>query len=151
MSIGWDLPKGEAAFWAVRKHDVHTGIDLHCPEGTMVVALQAGRVVAVLPFTGPEADSPWWNPTQAVLVEDGEGVWLYGEVSPLVAVGAELSAGDPVGTVVRVLRHDKGRPTSMLHLERYRPGTREPVWWRLGEPQPEPLLDPTPLLFKEGG
>lgn len=140
------IPEGPGAFGAVRRHDVHTGVDLYCPEGTVVVAIERGFVVAIVPFTGPAADSPWWEPTVAVLVEGPSGVVLYGEIAPIVTAGTPVSAGDPLGHVVRVLRHDKGHPTAMLHLERYVAGVREPVWWRLGEDQPGVLLDPTPLL-----
>lgn len=140
------LPDGPGAFGAVRRHDVHTGVDLYCPEGTEVIAVEAGVVVAVLPFTGPRADSPWWEDTDAVLVEGASGVVLYGELGPAVAVGDRCRAGDLLGHVVRVLRRDKGRPVAMLHLELYAPGAREPVWWLLGDDRPGPLRDPTPLL-----
>ncbi|MNL39530.1 hypothetical protein D3C87_1618140 [compost metagenome] len=36
---------------------------------------------------------------------------------------------------------------SMLHMERYLPGTREFVeQWLIGEPQPQNLVDPTELI-----
>lgn len=140
------LPSGEGTFGALRRHDVHTGVDLHCAAGTPVVAIEAGTVVAVLPFTGPAAESPWWEPTEAVLVEGASGVVVYGEVAPRVLPGAVLAMGDPIGTVVRVLRHDKGRPTAMLHLELLAPGARDVVWWRHGEPVPPVLRDPGPWL-----
>lgn len=153
MSARWPLPEvaparpaGQGAFGAHRRYDIHTGVDLYCPEGSTVAAITGGRVVAVLPFTGPLAESPWWLPTEAVMIEDPEGVWLYGELSSHLSVGQVVSAGDRVGQITRVLRHDKGKPTTMLHLERYAPGAREPVWWRHDEPMPELLRDPTALL-----
>lgn len=146
VGIPPSLPSGEGAFGAVRRHDVHTGVDLYCPDGTPVVAIEDGLVVAVLPFTGPAAGSPWWASTEAVLVEGDSGVWVYGEVAPAVLPGTDVRAGDGIGRVVRVLRHDKGLPTSMLHVERYAPGTRDVVWWRHGEPIPDGLRDPTPGL-----
>ena len=155
--VRWPLPEvppalpaagDPGAFGAVRRHDVHTGVDLHCPEGSLVVAIEPGVVAAVLAFTGSGAGSPWWNDTDAVLVEGSSGVVVYGEVRAAadVRVGTRVSAGDPLGRVVRVLRHDKGRPMSMLHVELYAAGVRDPVWWRLGEPMPAGLCDPTPLL-----
>jgi hypothetical protein len=39
----------------------------------------------------------------------------------------------------------------MLHLELYRHGTRAAVWWRLDEPRPANLLDPTPYLLNAVG
>lgn len=142
--LAWSDAPGQ--FGAVRRHDVHTGVDLYCPAGSLVVAVEGGAVVAVEDFTGPDAGSPWWLPTQAVLVEGASGVVVYGEVAPLVAPGDRVEAGGPVGAVLRVLRRDKGRPTAMLHLELMVPGSRATVWWRLGQDWPAPLLDPTPRL-----
>jgi murein DD-endopeptidase MepM/ murein hydrolase activator NlpD len=135
-------------FGAIRKHDIHTGVDLYCPEGTEVVAVEAGVVVAVVPFTGPATDppSPWWNATDAVLIENRDEVLCYGEIQSVVAVGDKVEAGQIIGKVGQVLKNDKGRPMSMLHFEMYEPGTREPVWWQHGEPTPTNLIDPTPLL-----
>ncbi len=158
----WPLPgvsiaviprEGEpGAFGAVRRHDVHTGVDLHCGAGQSVLAVERGVVVAVEEFTGPAAGSPWWLPTRAVLVEGASGVVLYGEVVPegAMVTGALVAQGDRVGVVTRVLRHDKGAPTTMLHLELYAPGVRSGVWWRHGEARPEGLRDPTAHLRAMG-
>lgn len=135
-----------ARFGAVRTHDIHTGIDLHCDPGTKVSAMEAGTVVAVVDFTGPEAGSPWWHSTKAVMVEGDSGVLLYGELRTSLNVGDYLFAGDYIGDIKTVLKIDKGKPLAMLHLELYTPGTKEPVWWTLNSPQPDDLLDPTFLL-----
>ena len=140
------LPDTLGRFGAVRKHDVHTGVDLYCAVSSKVVAVEAGEVVAIEPFTGPEAESPWWLSTEAVLVEGASGVVVYGEVFPEVQVGAHLGAGDYVGRVMRVLKEYKGRPTSMLHLELMTPGARTTVWWRLDEERPAVLCDPTSYI-----
>lgn len=136
------------AFGTPRKHDIHTGIDFYVDEGTPVYAMQEGTVVAVMPFTGVDANCPWWLDTQAVAVEDADGVWLYGEIAAEVVVGDVLIEGSRVGEVRRVLRHDKGRPMSMLHMERYVHGTREfaPLW-ELDKPQPASLIDPTEIFI----
>ena len=136
----------QGAFAAVRTHDTHTGVDLYCDVGQTVTAVEDGQVVAVTQFTGG-AESPWWNDTWAVMVEGASGVVTYGEITPLVQEGVVVRAGDPVGTVLRVLKKDKGRPTSMLHLELYTHGTRAHPWWR-GDTQPPELLDPTDALLR---
>lgn len=143
------LPTGEhpGAFGVVRKHHVHEGIDFYAPAGTVVSAVQDGEVVAVMPFTGPAAGLPWWEDTEIVLVEGASGVVAYGEIAPCVAVGQRVVAGEPVGAVKRVLRHDKGRPTCMLHLELHAPGTRTTPEWYLERGRPATLLDPTPHLL----
>jgi len=139
-------PSPAGCFGYPRKFDVHTGVDLYCDPGQEVVAVEPGTVVTVEAFTGPEAESPWWNPTWAVLVEGASGVVVYGEVEPLVVEGQQVAVGMPVGHVLTVLKKDKGLPMTMLHLELMVPGSRSTVWWPEGQPQPECLLDPTPLL-----
>lgn len=139
------------AFGAVRKHDIHTGIDLYCQDNAEVRVIEEGRIVAIEAFTGSHADSPWWNDTWAVLVEGSSGVICYGEIRVYKSyeVGMQMYPGDCIGHVIPVLKQDKGvTPTTMLHFEVYRPGTMKTVWWHHGEPQPESLLDPTELVRK---
>lgn len=71
------------AFGARRKFDHHTGVDLYATRPVPVFPIEDGRVVDIIEFTGEKAipASPWWNRTQAVLVEGRTGVILYGEVS----------------------------------------------------------------------
>lgn len=143
-------PPHPGSFGAKRKFDIHTGIDLYCPEGSMVVAVEPGTVVEVENYTGPNADdpSPWWLDTKAVLVEGESGVICYGEIDTELKREQVVLAGDKIGTTKRVLRHDKGKPTCMLHFELYKPGTKETVWWHEGPMYGRPvnLLDPTNLL-----
>jgi hypothetical protein len=138
------------AFGTMRRHHVHEGVDLYCAEGTMVSVVERGTVVAIEHFTGARSNppSPWWLDTKAVLVEGQSGVVLYGEVEPCpgLIVGAHLECGQVLGRVVRVLRHDKGRPVSMLHIELHTQGTRcSRPWSREREP-PDSLRDPTLFL-----
>lgn len=158
------VPKGDqhpGAFAAVRKHDIHTGIDLYAPVGQPVIAMEDGVIVAIdRAFTGG-ADTPRdangnpiWLPTAAVLVEGERGVILYGELEPVpgLAVGTSVTRGARLGSILPVLppksreyRNPANSP-SMLHLELYEPGIRTAAWWKLGEPRPLGLLDPTPLV-----
>jgi len=139
------------SFGAVRRHDIHTGVDLYAPVGAEVVAVEDGVIVSIEAFTGPAAGSPWWNDTTYVMVEGASGVVLYGEIATVSRVGDLVSAGDHVGNVQRVLtkparRDIPGHLSSMLHVELYIPFWRKPLWWRTGESQPNGLLDPTPFL-----
>lgn len=112
------------------------------------MAVEEGEVVAVIPFTGPQIKLDHWLDTDAVLVEGKSGVIIYGELDPSVQLGQKVRAGDSLGSVKRVLRHDKGRPTSMLHLELHTHGTRK---WYEGfkeEGVLETLMDPTSHLLK---
>lgn len=135
------------AFGTVRKHDIHTGVDLYCEDKAEVFAVEDGIVVFISPFTGDQAGSPWWNNTQAIGVLGASGVVVYGEVTSLVAVGDKVSGGQSIASVDQVLKKDKGRPVSMLHIELYNK-IMEPVWWHHENSQPEGLLDPTDFLKK---
>lgn len=144
-----DLPGLEGGFGFKRKHDIHTGVDLYTYPGMSVLAVEEGEIVAIEDFTGPKAGSPWWNDTQAVLIEGKSGVVCYGEiVTPKeMRVGDKVEREQYVGGVRTVLKEDKGKPMTMLHIELYTHGTRETVWWRHGEPKPANLLDPMEHLM----
>ena len=142
------IPDGDhrGAFGKVRKYDTHTGVDLYCNPATRVIAVESGIVVSIENFTGPDAGSPWWNATKAILVEGASGVILYGEIEPeaQIKIGKPVMCGEILGTVKTVLKKDKGQPMTMLHLELYKHGTNESVWWHTD--RPNNLLDPTKLL-----
>lgn len=135
------------SFAVLRKHDIHTGIDLYCQPDEEVLACEDGEVVKIENFTGEGANppSPWWNETQAVLIEGKFGVLVYGEIKPIdgLKVGDKVKAGQVIGNVQTVLKKDKGKPMTMLHFEMYVKGTRETVVWNKAEERPESLLNPT--------
>ncbi len=142
-------PLDQGQFEAVRKHDIHTGIDLYAPHGSYVVAIEAGTVTGVIDFTGPSVGTPWWAETKAVLIYGYSGTILYGEVTPHVKVGDYVEPGEIIGTVTQVLLKDKGKPMSMLHLELYvGEETTSCEAWELGAQRPEGLCDPTMLVEK---
>lgn len=147
------MPDEPGCFGVFRKSDRHTGVDLYCELGTEVVACEDGIVRVIEPFTGPTAESPWWNDTVAVLIEDGWKVSVYGEISrPLVTEGQQVKRGQVIGVIDRpVLKSNKGRPMVMLHFERMHCWARKTLWWKLGEQQPQALLDPTDYLLKAAG
>lgn len=140
------------AFGCIRKHDIHTGVDLYVPGPEPFYAVEAGRVVATESFTGPEADSPWWLSTKSILVKGASGVVCYGEVAPIVKVGDDIRLSQHLGSVAPVLKEAKtrkdipGHSNFMLHLELYKPGTKGSVWWYKGDNKPEALCDPTDFL-----
>lgn len=145
------LGRHPGAFGVERKHHRHEGVDLYAAERSAVAAMEAGTVVAIERFTGPEAGSPWWLPTDCVMVAGESGVLNYGEIKPAraLSVGDRVEAGEVLGQVATVLREDKGRPRSMLHFERYVHGTTKPIAsWPLDATQPPQLLDPTGLLLR---
>lgn len=144
------MPDEPGTFGFVRKHHIHEGVDLYCPEGTRVAPVESGLVVSVIPFTGEHADppSPWWNETQAVLVEGPSGVVVYGEIIAHVMAGQPVNTRTVIGRVRTVLKKDKGRPMSMLHLELHERGTRNAFDWFIDQPRPPSLLDPTPHLIE---
>lgn len=151
-----NLPVSEhvGAFGVKRKHHFHEGVDLYAPEGTVVRAVEDGVVVRVAQFTGEAVDMPWWEDTWAVMVEGQSGVVVYGEIVPCsdligpTPLRTEVCVGDPIGAVKRVLKVDKGRPMSMLHLELRKHGTTDWSGWYEETGRPDNLLDPTPHLLR---
>lgn len=138
------------AFGVERKHHRHEGVDLYAPEGTLVHCMEEGIILYIGPFTGPAAGHPHWRDTQCIMVQHVFGVINYGEidVDPKWEVGMTVYFNEVLGTVKTVLKVDKGRPMSMLHIERYVTGTSVPIFeWKKTEQQPPQLLDPTSILF----
>ncbi len=137
----------DGRFGGRRKYDTHTGIDLYCDENTEVRAMESGVIVNICDFTGEKAGSPWWNDTKAVMIESESGVVLYGEIQPLFywRRGDQIKEGSIIGHVKQVLKNDKGRPMTMLHLELYEIGYRgDGEWWR--EERPAQLKNIEELL-----
>lgn len=147
------IPIGQhpGSFGFVRSHDIHTGVDLYAPVGCPVHAMQGGKVISIEWFTGETINMPWWENTRAVYIESETGVFNYGEIfeRPNLKIGDKVQGGDFIGYVVPVLKHFKGRPQSMLHIELYDHGYTD-TWdaWKVGESQPEHLKDPTKYLLK---
>ena len=143
-----EIPVGPhlAAFGVERAHHMHEGMDFYGQDGEDVFAVEKGVIVAIEEFTGPQVGSPWWNQTWSVLVEGETGVVVYGEIIPdaHIKVGEMVGMGQLIGQIRQVLTKNKGRPMSMLHLELHHHGTRKSSEWKVGEPIPETLRDPTP-------
>ena len=140
------------AFGAIRKFDIHEGVDIYTHDGADVHAVEDGVVTAVYEFTGKNADCNWWNETWCINVESKSGVVTYGELAePMINVGAKVYAGGIIGHVTPVLKPEKYRPdirnhsVAMLHLE-LRSETCHLDGWKLGEQRDRKLLDPTPYL-----
>lgn len=145
------VPTGQhvGAFGVERKHHIHEGVDLYGDKGQSVFAIEDGIIVGIHPFTGEHVGSPWWNDTSCVMIEGDSGVINYGELDVYnhLSVGQEVAVGEYIGKLQSVLKKDKGRPMTMLHLERYVRGTTVPIKeWTLGTPQPKELINPTTLL-----
>jgi hypothetical protein len=115
--------------------------------------MESGKIIAIDWFTGPSINMPWWNDTRAVYIEGESGVFNYGEIQELpgLKVGDSIERGQYIGYVLTVLRKYKGRPMSMLHLELYDHGYVD-TWreWKIGDPKPEHLKDPTDYLIGDG-
>ena len=134
----------QGGFGYIRKYDIHTGIDLYCSENDEVYAMEDGNIINIEKFTGAWADSPWWNDTEAILIESKSGVILYGEieVDDNIRNKKTVSKGELLGRIKPVLKKDKGIvPVNMLHLELYKKSTKKSVWWKLNEKRPNNLLD----------
>lgn len=160
---GIPVNKHPGSFSCLRKHDVHTGVDLYCNDGEIIYSCTDGVVVEIKPFTGPSIGHTWWNETNAIVVDTGTNYILYGECeSTGISEGSIVKRGQVIGSVKQVLPSHKlrkdipGHSCSMLHLELLR---RNPIFtefqgrngfmtWDLGKPQPYDLFDPTQQLIK---
>ena len=117
----WSLPVsgyhltgrfGDAdSLWAT----VHTGLDFAADEGTTIRSVASGIVTSV------EYDGSYGERT-VVTLRDGTEVWYCHQATQAVAVGQQVAAGEPIGTV-----GSTGNTTGPhLHLE-VRPHGGEPV------------------------
>ena len=145
------------AFGCARKHNFHEGVDLYGKEGDWVYAIRDGVVVTNIKFTGPSVGFPWWLETNALLIQDEEGYYVYGEIKSDLKAGDKVKVGQKIAEMVPVLPPEKFRPdipehsVTMLHLERYNEFYyREMGWssWEHREDRPVYLEDPTQDLIK---
>lgn len=148
------LPKSTepGSFGFVRRHDIHTGVDLYCKDGEPVYAMEDGIISNYGPFTGIGAGSDWWEDTDFICIKGKSGKILYGEIAlnKNMLSKSFVKEGDVLGYVKRVLKVDKGRPMTMLHIELYNEqysGTGE-IWY-LATPKPKYLEDVSVLLQKQ--
>lgn len=142
----WMWPDYPGTFGATRKFNKHPGLDLYCDVGTQVFAVEDGICIGIKYFTGELVNSPWWHNTYCILVKGKSGVVNYGEImyDESVYVGDPIGRGELLGTVMRVLKKDKNRPTSMLHFELYKDSG---IYVRPADlEEPNDLIDPAPKL-----
>lgn len=122
---GIPINRHPGAFGCPRKFDIHTGIDLYGDEGDIIRAIRSGEVIRNSQFTGEALGFAFWLDTDAVLIKDEFGFYLYGELKSSLKEGDEIRSGDIVGRLLPVLPTKKlrkdipGHSNVMLHLERY--------------------------------
>lgn len=172
ITYGIPVDKHPGSFGAIRKYDIHTGVDIYCEDKTRVYAVEDGEITSIYPFTGEIVGTGWWEETYAIAVKGKSGIVLYGELCKQSvnflnkSIGDEVKAGGLIGRVKRVLPEDKlrkdiqGHSTSMLHIEIYdrnhktnrvrvKDGSEYDMYdsiWSLNEEKPNYLIDPTPYL-----
>ena len=157
--LGIPVGNHPGAFGNIRKRGGrHCGVDLYCEKGSVVFAVESGKVVDVEQFTGKAVASPWWQDTWAVKVLGASGVVCYGEIEPFsnIKVGTNIFKGNDIGKVIPVLPDDKLRPdipghsTSMLHFQLYNHDMihKDEDWASDQDSPPTGVLDPTPLLIE---
>lgn len=136
------------SFGIRRRHDIHKGVDLYANIGSEVIAVEDGIIVDICPFTGPKAGFPWWLDTEGVYIKGSSGIVVYGEIkaNKNLKIGDFVKQGDLIGTVLRVLIEDRGRPTSMLHLELHEHNHIHCNQWELKKEKPHGILDPSVYL-----
>lgn len=150
----FNVPVGNhyGSFGVKRKYCYHCGVDLYTEENTPVFAIEDGIVVEEKWFTGSLAGSDWWLPTRCISIEGDSGVIVYGEIQELshIQIGNSINMGEHLGNVKRVLKHDKGKPMSMLHIQLLKHGITDDdiPSWKYDVEKPKGLLDPTQMLIQ---
>ena len=141
----WPLPKVTRKRWTfgasrAKGKRRHAGVDLYARRGSIVLAPEAGTVVATQRFNGPKA--------HALLIQlDSGPVVLLGEIEPGswtsrgVSIGSRVRAGQPIATV-----GINPFGSQMLHFEMYTAGTLKNQRWYTGKQPPAELLNPTQYL-----
>ncbi len=119
----------------------HAGVDLYAPQGSVILAPEAGIIVAKQRFV-------WDDRFDAFVFQTDSGpAILFGEVQPGSwgnfghSIGSRVAAGMPIARVGINPGGDQ-----MLHLEMYTRGTRRNSKWFAGQAPPPNLLDPTSYL-----
>ncbi|MEI2698751.1 MAG: RHS repeat-associated core domain-containing protein [Microthrixaceae bacterium] len=79
-------------------HNIHTGLDFGADAGTTVYAAVSGKVVAMYVDKNGNGDA---IPHVVIMVTIGNETYyvVHGHVDPSVVVGADVNAGDVIGTV----------------------------------------------------
>jgi hypothetical protein len=132
-----------------RKFDVHTGVDLFAPDGEPVYAIENCQVIKTGVFTGESIGMPWWHETHFVAVKGRSGFVLYGEIyPPKWNKGDSILEGEEIGQIKTVLKVDKGRPMSMLHIELYNCHFDGWCEWELNGIKPAALCNIEQLIFR---
>lgn len=143
------------AFGCARKHNFHEGVDLYGEKGDWVYAIRNGIVLENMKFTGPSVGYSGWLETDALLIKDEAGFYVYGELKSLLKKGDSVLAGNKIGELTPVLPPEKHRAdipehsVTMLHLERCN-NLYDPCmgWssWETRDSRPKYLEDPTKEL-----
>jgi hypothetical protein len=145
------------AFGCARRYNFHEGIDLYGKPGDWVYAIRDGEVISNKPFTGASVGFGWWLETDALLIQDEDGFYVYGEIKSELKPGDKVKAGQKIAELVPVLPPEKFRPdipghsVTMLHLERYSNDYDTAFEWSSWEHRdlrPPYLQDPTNDLIK---
>lgn len=124
----------------------HAGVDIHCPRGTPVVAMEDGKIAAIQGWRSRKGFPE--RTTKAILLQlDSGPVIVYGALIPDswkaygLGIGSRVARGDVLGLVGTYPMGDE-----MAHLEARRKGTRMVRAWYISDGIPPDLLNITPFL-----
>lgn len=89
----------------------HMGTDIYCADGTEVVTLSRGRVVAIREYRSGVDPEDYWGKAVCV-VGDDRFLYYFHFQRIEVSVGQEVEKGERIGTVGRVSRPKTSPPIS---------------------------------------
>lgn len=152
--IGFPSEKHPGCFGFKRKHHYHEGIDFYVPLGHRIYSGWDGQIVSVFQLTGAAVGSDWWEDSWACMIQSDSYYWMLGELSfetIIVHPGENIRKGQFIGCVGKVLKKDKGRPQTMLHLQCHTLNSQQDDWaalWSDYKQKPNGLIDPTVCLMQ---
>lgn len=143
------------SFGFPRKICCHSGVDLYADVGTNVFPFEDGEVIDLGQFTGKKVGCDWWNDTWFVTIKGKSGNIVYGEikVNDNIKIGTMVNKNITLlGTVLRVVKNPpkkivENHKCSMLHVELLRNSFLECPEWKIGDQNPDGILDPTQYLY----
>lgn len=143
LATGTVVGNAATCFGASRENNTryHAGMDLVCDPGDKVVAMEAGKILGMI---------PGFVRLGAVVVAHASIVGVYAEIDLSSLTKAGLKAGDMVsaGQVIGFgAINYEGR--SMLHTELWAPGHAPLAYtpWNKTAPAPTGLTDPSQYLI----
>lgn len=162
------IPKSgnKGSFWEERSGMFNCGVDIGCPEGSIVVSIDEGIVIDIGVFSDP-INEHYFNKSYYVTVKSPEKInYKYASLASIsVEIGERIKPGSLLGRVGKIIDENKldadtpfhireafyNDEDAKMHLELYKAPIMEvrpyEIGNYLGEEKPKSILDPNVYLM----